>query len=124
MKTIFLITALSLPLMSHGAPLSTAISGDKLIRQYLGDPSQRHATPKGDAYVDRETARGYMDGVKDLTEGERWCDPRNAPPHEIHIDVVQAIAQLSADRRRTNAAVLVLETLSRLYPCKPNGGKS
>lgn len=124
MKTLALLTILALPLLAQAAPRSTAIDGDFLVGQYFGPPSKRHAPLKGDDYLEKQAARGYVDGIKDLTEGERWCDPRNMPPHEIHSDVVQAISTLGAERRKTNAAVLVLETLVRLYPCKSTGAKS
>lgn len=124
-KSVALLALLSLPLLSNAAPPAAArpaLTGDALVRQYLGEPGKRSEFPRGDAYVDRETARGYMDGVRDLTRGSQWCDPVGAP-HEAHADVAQAIAKLPAARRAGAAAPLVAEALAQLYPCWPHGAK-
>jgi hypothetical protein len=94
------------------------MTGDALARQYLGEPGKRKGMPKGDANVDREAARGYMDGVKDLTRGVQWCDPGGAP-YEIHADVAAAIAKMDPKRREGAAAPLVAEALALLFPCRP-----
>lgn len=121
MNKLAALVALMLPLLSHAAPVPQ-LAGDELVLKYFGDPLTREGMPKGRAFVDRETARAYMDGIIDLTEGRSWCDPRNAPTHEIHTDVVHAIATLSAERRKSNAAVLVEEALVVRYPCKITKG--
>ena len=47
----------------------------------------------------------------------------DAPPHEIHSDVIGAIAALEPEHRKTNAAELVFEALARVYPCRLSGAK-
>jgi hypothetical protein len=124
-KSATLFALVALPLLANAAaPTGSrpALTGDALTRQYLGELGQRNGMPKGDAYVDREAARGYMDGVKDLTRNVQWCDPGGAP-HEIHADVAAAIANMDPERRKGAAAPLVVEALARLFPCRPAEGK-
>ncbi len=80
MKSLVLLAALTLPRLSQAAPaVLPTVSGDTLVLRFFGEPSKRDATPTIDMHVDREKARSYMDGIRDLTEGERWC---NSPPRK------------------------------------------
>ncbi len=106
--------------VANSAKQQPELSGDALILQFLGPPAHRGATPRGDAYVDREKARGYMDGVKDLTLGTEWCHPAGAP-HKVHADIIEDMTKLSPTKRRGSAAPLVTEALTRRFPCKPPG---
>lgn len=70
-------------------------------------------------YANREMARGYMDAIKDATEGKEWCFV-GVKPDEMNEDISLAIRKLPPAEQQDNAAKLVVATLHRLYPC--NGG--
>jgi hypothetical protein len=118
--------ALVLPIvaMAAGAPgarshhhYSGTMTGDTLVRSYMGPPEARNDVfLKGGDAIARETARGYMDGIKDATEGTVWCFVTGLP-HELNEDIVGAIEKLPLEERKGNAGPLVVKVLRQLYPC-------
>lgn len=116
---ILLPLALAFSPISHAKPTyQPAMTGETLVRDYVGPSGQGHAFLAGNAYVDRETARGYMDGIKDATHGVAWCVHGEAP-HELNDDIVAEISKLKLQDRRGNAAPLVVSVLRNRFPCPP-----
>jgi hypothetical protein len=121
-----LLLALALPVLGQWAqaaqPYHPTMTGGMLVRYYFGPPEQRHEILKGNAYVDRETARGYMDAIKDMTESTAWCHS-GGKPHELNADIAAAIAKLKPQDQKGNAAPLVVNALRQLFPCSANRKK-
>jgi hypothetical protein len=69
-------------------------------------------------YYNRDRAYSYMDGAKDATVGSAWCPPRPRKTHELAYDAADYIKTLPVERRKANAAPLLLEFLAKQYPCK------
>lgn len=112
MNRISLFLAVALPALVQAAPHQkyfATMTGERLARYYLGDVG----------YANREMARGYMDAIKDATEGKEWCFV-GVKPDEMNEDISLAIRKLPPAEQQDNAAKLVVATLHRLYPC--NGG--
>lgn len=128
---IILSMAIAAPIAS-GGPLGTlpkrtyhgTVSGEILLRNYIGptEPSTNQFIRSGEI-VDREMARGYMDGVKDATEGKDWCYVAGKP-HTLNDEIADTMAKLKPDELKASAGPLVINALRHLYPCPTNGGKS
>lgn len=125
-----LLLAIAVPAVFSGTrgalPKQTyhgTISGELLLRDYLGpsEPSTDKFVRSGEI-VARETARGYMDGVKDATEGTAWCYV-SGKPHELNEDIADSLAKLKPEQLKGRAAPLVINALRQLYPCPANGRK-
>ena len=96
---------------------SGTISGEALLSDYMG-PARPRDDPflKGGDIVNREMARGYMNGIKDATEGKAWCYV-SGKPHELNEDIAQALMKLEPEERKAPAATLVVNALSQRFPC-------
>ena len=93
------------------------LSGASLLSDYMG-PKQPRDDPflKGGDILNQQMARGYMNGIKDATEGTVWCYV-TGKPHELNDDIAAALMKLSADELRRRAAPLVAIALQRRFPC-------
>lgn len=123
MRTLLLL-ALALPAVGQSAPIVVkpyypTMTGEALSRYYLGHSEPRHESLKGGDYVNREMARGYMDGIKDMTEGTVWCNP-GGNPDELNEDIAGAISKLPPQVQKRNAGHLVANALQQLFPCPAN----
>jgi hypothetical protein len=94
------------------------ITGDLLLRSYMG-PSERRDDPflKAGDIVDRQLARGFMDGIKDATEGTAWCYV-SGKPHELNDDIAAALSKLPPETLKGRAAPLVVAALRERFPCR------
>lgn len=127
---LILVLAMAAPIASGGPPDALhkrtyhgTVSGEILLRNYTGptEPSTNQSIRSGEI-VDREMARGYMDGVKDATEGEDWCYV-SGKPHTLNDEIADSLAKLNREELKARAAPLVVNALRNLYPCPTNGRK-
>jgi len=107
---------LVLPLTAIAAPYSHTMDGNHFV-EIMSRPS-----PSGQAYLDREKAYSYLDGVRDGAEGRVWCDVNQLKTPDLAYEMAGKIARLPAPERKRNASLLLLEQLGRSYPCR-NGSK-
>lgn len=68
-------------------------------------------------YFERDLMHGYVNGIKDGTQGTIWCFTGTILPHELNIELVHAIKGRSRKDLEGNAAPLILEELRKHYPC-------
>lgn len=120
-NAIFLLTlAVAHPAFGQVAAAQTyqgTMSGETLLRNYMGPPGPRDDPfLKGGDIVNHEMARGFMDGIKDATEGTAWCYV-SGMPHELNDDIAAALAKLTPEERKGRAAPLVVNALRQRYPC-------
>ena len=93
------------------------LTGDALLRDYMGPQGPRDDPfLKGGDIVNQQMARGYMNGIKDATEGTVWCYV-TGKPHELNDDIAAALTKLDARDLRGRAAPLVADALRRRFPC-------
>lgn len=126
-RFIFLVMVMALPFVflqnahAHGGPsYPGTISGETLLRDYMGPPRPRDDLfLKGGDIVDHEMARGYMNGIKDATEGTAWCYV-SGKSHELNDDIAAALKKLKPEQRRGRAAPLVVNALRQRFPCPSN----
>lgn len=121
MRLFFLLAlALALPIAAQAGPQHKryypTITGEVLVRYYLGPPEPRHEALRADDYVNRAMARGYIDGIKDMSEGTAWCFA-GGKPHELNEDIAVAISKLAPAEQRGSAGPLVIAALRQLFPC-------
>jgi hypothetical protein len=127
---ILLFLAIVLPPTFGAAPDAAGartypgtISGATLLRDYMGPPRARDDPwLKGGDIVDHEMARGYMNGIKDATEGMAWCYV-SGKPHELNEDIASALQDLKPEQLKGRAAPLVVNALRQRFPCPPAGRK-
>lgn len=115
MKKVILLIALAIPTLSHSQPYAFSLTGDMLIRKFYGPNFTKPLT--GPDYLEREVVRGYLNGIKDATEGSAWCYVGNLHPDELDTILVMALERLPAYARKANAAPLVVDVLKQKYPC-------
>ena len=116
MKNAFLFLAVIVPAMTCAAPYFPNVTGAHLVRDFLGPPDQR-GDLKGQDYLQHESARGYIDGVKDATQGASWCYAGRIKPHELNFDLIDDIKVLPSDTLKGSAAPLIVEALRKRFPC-------
>jgi len=108
---------LALPLAAGAAPYPFTLSGDRFVEM------MSHPDPSGAAYLMRERAYSYLDGVRDSSEGRAWCDVDQLKTPDLAYEMADDIAKLPAAERKKNASLLLLQQLKRRYPCR-SGSKS
>ena len=109
---------------SAGKPYYGTIDGATLLHNYVGPPRPRDDPfLKGGDSLNHELARGYLDGIKDATQGTVWCY-RGGQPHELSQDITDELAKLSPTELKGPAAPLVMKALRQLYPCDRTQGRS
>lgn len=109
-----IILGLALPIMAQAAPMAYYfdLSGDQFVQM------MSHPEPLSpEHYMDREKAYSYLDGAKDAMIGTAWCPLRARKTFELAYDAADYIKTIPTERRKKNAAVLLLEFLGRQYPC-------
>lgn len=125
-----LVLAMAVPYLSGGTPGALpkrtyhgTISGERLLRDYMGpsEPSTNQFVRSGEI-VNHEMARGYMDGVKDATEGAAWCYV-TGKPHTLNDEIADSLSKLKPEELKKRAAPLIVNALRELYPCPANGRK-
>lgn len=115
-----IVLLLALPAAAYGAPYPYTISGDQFVKMMSALTSQPNDQY---AYMQREKAYGYLDGVRDGNEGTVWCDFNQYKTPDMAYEVADRIAKLPALERRKNASLLILEQLKRMYPCRKTGSR-
>lgn len=119
MKTALAFLLVILAAISNADPYFANKTGEHLIRDFLGPPDQR-GNLKGQDYLEHETARGYIDGVKDATQGTSWCYAGRIKPHELNFDLIDDIKALPAATLKGSAAPLIVDALRKKFPCSAN----
>lgn len=116
-----LLLALMLPAIAAAAPYPYTMNGDKFVKMMGALTS----SPNDDeAYIQREKAYSYLDGVRDGSEGTVWCDFNEYKTPDMAYEVAGRIAKLPPAERKKNAAPLILQQLQAMYPCRKSRGKS
>lgn len=115
-KTILLLAAAS---TAAAAPYHHTTTGEILVRDFLA--TSQANVPSPDAVMAHERARGYIDGIKDATQGTLWCYTGNLKPAELNYDLIDAVRAAPAAARRSNAAPLVINILATKFPCTGKG---
>jgi hypothetical protein len=117
----FLLLALVLPGISAAAPYPYTMSGDRFVQMMNALESRPNDSY---AYTQREKAYGYLDGVRDSSEGTVWCDFNEYKTPDMAYEVAAKLEKLPASERKKNASLLILQQLKAMYPCRKTGGKS
>jgi hypothetical protein len=73
-------------------------------------------------YIDMsngEFVRGFIQGVRDTTEGKAWCPRANVRPlpHEMDADARHALQRMPAAQLKRGAAELIAEVWHASWPC-------
>jgi hypothetical protein len=120
-KPLLIALALAIPATALAAPYPYTMSGEKFVKMMSALTSR----PNDDeAYMQREKAYGYLDGVRDGSEGTVWCDFNEYKTPDMAYEVADKIAKLPPAERKKNAAPLILQQLQAMYPCRKAGSKS
>lgn len=105
--------------LACAAPYAYTLTGDRFVQMMSAtEPLDHHA------YMLREKAYSYLDGVRDGAEGRHWCDVNQLKTPDLADELAGAIAKLPASERKKNASMLLLDQLHRRFPCSAKGGKS
>ncbi|UOD32993.1 hypothetical protein INH39_15965 [Massilia violaceinigra] len=88
-----------------------------MLQDYTG-PARVNDDPflKGADIVKHQMARGYMNGVKDASEGTQWCN-NGRVSHEVNEDIATELRKLTPAQRKGPAAPLVIQALQKRFPC-------
>lgn len=66
----------------------------------------------------RTSARLYLLGVLDSTEGKSWCSYNQLKTVTINEFIFEYLQKQPAEKLKTRAAVLIEEALKHHFPCK------
>lgn len=107
-----LLFALAVPVVAAAGPYYYTLSGDRFVKM-MSPPD-----PKGYEYELREKAYSYLDGVRDTSEGDTWCDIGQRKTPDLAYELAGDIEKMPAAERKKNAAVLLRQQLKLHYPCR------
>ncbi|GAB3466005.1 hypothetical protein GCM10027321_31800 [Massilia terrae] len=129
---ILFFAVLTAALHCSAKSLSTpaSVTGTQLL-QLTGpvDPKTVHWTPHSKfssrtiaadfrQLVNGEFVHGYIQAVRDATEGKEWCWGEYKPnPDELEADARQSLARMPDTKLRQNAATLIAEIWRAKFPC-------
>lgn len=116
-----LFLALTLPTIAVAAPYPYTMSGDRFVQMMNAVESKPNDSY---AYMLREKAYSYLDGVRDSAEGTTWCDVNEYKTPDLAYEVAAKLEKLPPAERKKNASQLILQQLKAMYPCRKLGGKS
>ncbi len=103
--------------MSATKPNPGAVTGEQLLRDLVGPPGESDDPfLRGADLIKHETARGYINGVRDAGEGTQWCFT-GVFWKELNEDIVSALKKLTPAQRKGPAAPLVIKVLHERFPC-------
>jgi len=94
------------------------LTGDQFIAAII-----HSKIPTGNDYLEREKAYGYLDGLRDYTEGRDWCDVGQLKTHDLAQALAIKLQSLTPADRKRNASGLLLEELRRMHPCRGGGAR-
>jgi hypothetical protein len=115
---IFLLAALLLPLVAQAGPLSQSWTVRDFVKAFRPTPNANEPQRTPAEFLQYEKAQGFIDGVKDVTEGFRWCHVPTYSPVEVDTDVYNKLKELSPKQQSRRAGPVIEEKLTLLYPCK------
>ncbi len=104
-------------LLSFAPAIAAEFAGQTIIDQYKGEKPY----PAPDANVGKalsvEYASGYLSGIIDSYEGEKWCNRHSIAPGELKAYVQDYIEKLPAKQRSRPVRQLIGQALKARYPC-------
>ena len=103
---------------TQAAPSIPTLSGDGFVSMML-----RPEPLSSYDYLQREKAYSYLDGARDAAEGRTWCDVNQLKTPDLAYGLADQIAKLPPAERKKNASTLILDLLSRSFPCPGKAGK-
>ena len=122
-RALILAVTLAAPIASNADPYVFTMNGDQFVKMMKAPPSNGPMDPYD--YMQREKAYSYLDGTRDGTEGDAWCDlPHQLKTPDLAYELAGEIAKLPAAERKKNASILIRELLSRNFPCNGKKGRS
>ncbi|AQT62083.1 hypothetical protein CBP51_06125 [Cellvibrio mixtus] len=83
------------------------LSGEHFLRAFVSQSPD-----------DRNTARLYLLGVLDTTEGNSWCSYNQIKTVSINEFVFEYLKKQPIEKQQVRAATLIQEALSHYFPCK------
>lgn len=83
------------------------LSGEHFLRAFVSQ-----------SVDDRNTARLYLLGVLDTTEGKSWCSYNQIKTVSINEFVFEYLKKQPIEKQQARAATLIQEALSHYFPCK------
>ena len=113
---LFLALAVAFPVKAGPARILPRMTGQHIV-EVTTDKPYASAEQARNQYLDEQIALGYIDGVQDASQGKAWCDTGLVVPHELRDDIILALRRLPPERLKSNAAPLIIEVLSRKFPC-------
>jgi hypothetical protein len=120
-STAALVLCLTLALpdcLAQRASIAPRMTGQMLVRQFLGPPDQGNNPLGGQDFIYQQQAQGYLSGIYDATEGKLWCYSGNWQPDTLDFNLIGELQKLPAATLKSNAAPLVLAYLQKKYPCR------
>jgi hypothetical protein len=97
--------------------ISAELPGQAIIQQYKGEKPY----PAPDANVGKalsiQFASGYLSGLIDSYEGDKWCNTHSVVAGELKAYVQDYIEKLPAPQRGRPIRQLIGEALKKRYPC-------
>jgi Rap1a immunity proteins len=115
--TALLCLALALPeCLAQPVTIAPWMTGQRLVEMYEGRKSYETESAEK---LREMLADAYVDGVHDATEGKGWCYSYKYKPKPttIHEHVIWDLRAMPAEQLKRNAADLIVELLSKRYPC-------
>ncbi|NHZ66425.1 Rap1a/Tai family immunity protein [Massilia genomosp. 1] len=95
----------------------SVVTGEQLLRNFMGPPRENDDPfLKGADVIKHQTARGYINGVRDASEGVQWCFTGTLWK-ELNDDVASALKKLTPAQLKGPAAPLVIKVLHERFPC-------
>jgi hypothetical protein len=105
------------PLVSSAGPLSEIWTVENVVRDLRPTPEANEPRRTPAEFLRYQKAQGFIDGVKDATEGTFWCYDRITAPVELDSELYHQLKQLPAPQQKQRAGAVILDLLKFKYPC-------
>lgn len=93
------------------------MTGQEFVERFFDSADTPLAQQTPQMLLERELALGYVAGVADASQGEKWCDKGLVKTIEIDAELAHLLRKLPPEALQRNAGALIVELLRKRFPC-------
>lgn len=116
------VAVLLWPVGVIAGPLSEPTTVATFVKDFQPSPGPKEPKRTPAQFLRYQKAQGFIDGVKDATEGTAWCYDKVTQPVELDNVIYHGLLKLSPSQQMDRAGPMIVRQLQLKYPCHKERG--